>query len=82
MSANKPDVTEIRNWFWWTWGEDAGSSEGLQPWLETLYKKLETDKVCPRCGEKLWLSDLPEYDYVCSYCSENFYECEVQKAEK
>ena len=33
---------------------------------------------CPKCGRNLFLSDLEEYEYVCTYCDENFYECEVK----
>lgn len=27
---------------------------------------------CPKCGRQLYLSDLPQYDYVCPWCDENF----------
>lgn len=37
-----------------------------------------TDKSCPKCGETLFCSDIAEYDYVCTECDENFYECEVK----
>lgn len=37
-----------------------------------------TDKECPRCGRALFCSDVEEYEYVCTYCDENFYECEVK----
>ena len=36
------------------------------------------NKLCPKCGESLWESDLPEYSYVCFDCDENFYEFEVE----
>ena len=49
----------------------------ISPLAETI-KECETDKVCPICGSKLYLSDLPQYDYVCAECDENFYECEVK----
>ena len=45
--------------------------------LLTVIQKLETKKVCPHCGIDLFKSDLPQYDYVCFLCEENFYECEV-----
>ena len=38
-----------------------------------------TDKECPHCGSLLYCSDLPQYDYVCAECDENFYECEVKE---
>lgn len=34
-------------------------------------------KKCPHCDKTSYLSDLPQYDYVCLDCDENFYECEV-----
>jgi NADH pyrophosphatase NudC (nudix superfamily) len=43
-----------------------------------VIKKIATNKVCPRCGNLLYLSDLSQYDYVCTECDENFYECEVK----
>lgn len=45
--------------------------------LASAIKDLETNVKCPRCGSKLFKSDLPQYEYVCSDCDENFYECEV-----
>ena len=44
---------------------------------EDVIKKIITNKKCPKCGGTLYLSDLPQYDYVCTHCDENFYECEV-----
>jgi hypothetical protein len=49
----------------------------IKPLAETI-KECETKKVCPFCGNELYLSDLPQYDYVCVNCDENFYECEVK----
>ena len=31
-----------------------------------------TDKVCPKCGKPLYVSDLCSYPYVCLECDENF----------
>jgi TusA-related sulfurtransferase len=45
---------------------------------EDIMEVIVTDKRCPKCGRTLYLSDLPQYDYVCTYCDENFYECEVK----
>ena len=27
---------------------------------------------CPKCGELLFVSDLPQYEFVCYNCQENF----------
>lgn len=51
-------------------------AEVLKP-IEDLNNKLITDKLCPKCKAFLYLSDLPDYEYVCPFCDENFYECEV-----
>ena len=32
---------------------------------------------CPKCGARLVASDLPQYDYYCRKCDEDFYNCEV-----
>ena len=45
--------------------------------LEPLYaviKELRTDEICrhSNCGSFLYKSDLPQYDYVCPECDENF----------
>lgn len=37
-----------------------------------------TEKKCPRCNTLLFLSDLPQYDYVCSECDENFDNFELR----
>lgn len=53
----------------------------LEQSLEPLRKIIDqafTTKLCPKCGQFLLVSDVPEYDYVCSNCDENFYECEVR----
>lgn len=44
---------------------------------KALIDMLITEKRCPHCGRPLLLSDLEQYDYVCSECDENFYECGV-----
>ena len=40
-------------------------------------KELRTNKKCPHCSGTLYLSDVPDYEYVCPICDENFYEIEV-----
>ena len=34
--------------------------------------KCRTDEECPNCGCTLFKSDLPQYEYVCGECDENF----------
>lgn len=46
--------------------------------VEDIILKIKTEKNCPKCGATLCLSDLPQYDYVCTLCDESFYECEVK----
>lgn len=41
-------------------------------------EECETEEKCPRCGSPLYLSDLPQYDFVCLNCDENFVYCEVE----
>ena len=50
----------------------------LLKFFEDLAEELQTEKKCPKCGQMLYCSDLPQYDYVCIECEENFYECEVK----
>lgn len=40
--------------------------------------KLITNKYCPHCDEKLLISDLIDYSYLCEKCDENFYSFEVK----
>ena len=51
--------------------------EDVQKPLVHAIKKCKTDKDCPRCGCSLYLSDLPQYEYVCPECDENFFNIEV-----
>jgi len=45
----------------------------LEPFY-TVINKLRTEETCRHgdCGSNLYKSDLPQYDYVCSECDENF----------
>lgn len=52
--------------------------ELLRQNIDDVFIKIRTNKNCPKCGATLCLSELPEYDYVCTLCDENFYECEVK----
>lgn len=57
---------------------DEEIDDALDIIVHNIVKELKTDKKCPRCGEVLYYSDLPDYDYVCIECEENFYEFEVK----
>ena len=46
--------------------------------LEKFVAACSTNKICPKCGRTLYYSDAEDYEYVCTYCDENFYECEVK----
>ena len=48
---------------------------------QACHDKNITDRLCPHCDNPLFVSDLPDYEYVCYECDENFYECET-KGEK
>ena len=40
--------------------------------LDELLRHFITKSTCPRCGAPLYLSDLPQYDFTCYECDENF----------
>ena len=40
--------------------------------LTDVVKELRTQYPCRHCSRYLYLSDLPQYDYLCVYCDENF----------
>lgn len=46
--------------------------------FEKVIEKLKTNVVCPQCGKELFKSDLPDYDYVCENCDENFFTIETK----
>lgn len=45
----------------------------------TKMRKYITNFTCPKCGRKLFTSDLEEYAFVCTDCDENFYRMEVRQ---
>ena len=57
---------------------DNKTSDELVILVRNIVNTLKTNKKCPHCDAILYCSDLPEYDYVCIECEENFYECEVK----
>lgn len=40
--------------------------------FEHFIKSVQTKERCPKCGAELYKSDLPQYNYVCVACDENF----------
>lgn len=51
-------------------------SDIQEPLLKVI-KNCKTDKKCPHCRGTLYFSDIPQYEYVCPECDENFFECEI-----
>lgn len=45
--------------------------------LDNIYRKFGTNRKCFRCCTRLVISDLPQYDYLCLQCDENFFYCET-----
>lgn len=48
---------------------------------QELYKEYGTDEKCFRCGNRLLVSDLKQYKYLCLSCDENMYEFEISNTE-
>lgn len=44
----------------------------LQKDIEHKLQAFQTGESCPRCGNLLYLSDLPQYGSTCYVCDENF----------
>ena len=40
--------------------------------FEHFIKSVQTKERCPKCGAELYKSDLPQHNYVCVACDENF----------
>ena len=51
---------------------------GVVSRLSAYAKQFLCTVTCPHCGSPLYLSDLPQYEYVCYDCDENFFYMEVQ----
>lgn len=46
--------------------------------FEKVIERLKTNVTCPHCGKELFKSDLPDYDFVCKDCDENFFTIETK----
>ena len=63
-------------------------SNTLEKIYSDNYKKVEdkenlkTNCDCPKCQNKLIISDLINYNYLCEKCDENFYSIEVNDSKK
>ena len=55
----------------------SGISEDLLGEIDRYISRFSADALCPRCGKRLFLSDLPQYAYVCYDCDENFFAIET-----
>ena len=55
----------------------SGIPEELLGEIDRYISRFSTDALCPHCGKRLFLSDLPQYAYVCYDCDENFFEIET-----
>lgn len=42
-------------------------------------KMFSTSALCPKCGNRLYTSDIHGYSFVCKECDENFYTVEVKE---
>lgn len=64
-------VTDLINALNFLEEKGLGEEGATQP-LRTFAHLVRTNEKCPRCGATLYKSDLPQYDYVCTDCDENF----------
>lgn len=64
LSTISPMVSTDPDW-------ENDTNEVIYPFRKVI-KELITDDVCPKCGKKLFKSDLPQYTHLCIECDENF----------
>lgn len=46
--------------------------------IHSLIDRQRTNRVCRRCGNPVYKSDVDDYSYVCYHCDENMYEFETE----
>ena len=46
--------------------------------IHDLIDRQRTNRMCRRCGNPVYKSDVDDYPYVCYYCDENMYEFETE----
>ena len=61
LSTFIPSENEVLDYLEWI----------VEPFVK-ICNELRTEKECPYCGCYLFKSDLPQYDYVCAECDQNF----------
>lgn len=73
------DLQTVLSTAWANAPNETERADVMEVWkpIVDLNNALLTNKLCPHCKAFLYLSDLPDYNYVCPFCYENFYECEV-----
>ena len=49
--------------------------------MHGLISRQRTNRVCSRCGNPVYVSDVVGYPYVCYHCDENMYEFETEEVE-
>lgn len=64
LSTISPMVSTDPDW-------ENDTNEVIYPFRKVI-KELLTNDVCPKCGKKLFKSDLPQYTHLCIECDENF----------
>ena len=47
--------------------------------LHYLISRQRTNRVCCRCGNPVYVSDVEDYPYVCYHCDENMYSFETKE---
>ena len=55
----------------------SGLSEDLLGEIDRYISRFSTEALCPHCGKRLFLSDLPQYAYVCYDCDEIYFDVET-----
>ena len=55
----------------------SGIPEELLGEIDRYISRFSTEALCPHCGKRLFLSDLPQYAYVCYHCNENYVDVET-----
>lgn len=71
------DVIDLLSTFVPKNNEVLDRAEEVKRELIDITDTLKSHNTCPHCKGTLYYSDLPQYEYVCPNCDENFFECEI-----